>query len=304
MTDTQRDLDPQPMTSGIDDVLAEADDIEVVEVDPDLSGAVLADLAEPEMGEAVLRARKISKRFGGLIAVREVDMEIPTGGIVSLIGPNGAGKTTFFNVVAGILDPTSGVVEFRGRQMIARPIRTWIEPVIWVVPAIIVGALGALMSFVLKTDLVVLLSITATLIALIVMLLLGIIRPVGYTRALVRLGIFRSARPNDMVQSGIGRTFQNIRLFQNMTAMENVLVGMHTKMKATMLDALGRTRRHYDEEAASAERARELLELVGLPDATPSWPRTCPTATSAVSRSHALWPAIPCCSSSTSRRRA
>ena len=57
----------------------------------------------------------MTKAFGGLVAVKEVDLEIPPTSIVSLIGPNGAGKTTFFNVIAGILDPTSGHVEFRGR---------------------------------------------------------------------------------------------------------------------------------------------------------------------------------------------
>ena len=54
------------------------------------------------------RARAVTKRFGGLVAVNAIDLVIPEGSIVSLIGPNGAGKTTFFNVVAGIFDPTAG----------------------------------------------------------------------------------------------------------------------------------------------------------------------------------------------------
>ena len=53
-------------------------------------------------------ARKVTKRFGGLVAVNDVDFDIPEGSIVSLIGPNGAGKTTFFNIIAGHLDPTVG----------------------------------------------------------------------------------------------------------------------------------------------------------------------------------------------------
>ncbi len=258
-------LEPDPLESGAEvPIEEEADVIVVAEVDPVLGAAALADLEEPATGEAVLRARKVTKRFGGLIAVREVDLEIPAGGIVSLIGPNGAGKTTFFNVVAGILDPTAGVVEFRGRQMVARPIRTWIEPILWVLPAAVVGLLGLLVSLAVRTDLVILMSIVVTLLVLIAMLLIAIIRPLRYTRLLIRLGIFRSARPNDMVQAGIARTFQNIRLFQNMTALENVLVGMHTKMSATLIDAAIRTPRHYAEEAASEERARELLALVNL----------------------------------------
>ena len=57
----------------------------------------------------MLHAKSVTKRFGGLVAVNKADLVIPKGSIVSLIGPNGAGKTTFFNIVAGILDPTSGV---------------------------------------------------------------------------------------------------------------------------------------------------------------------------------------------------
>ena len=74
--------------------------------------------------------------------MRDVDLEIPEGGIVSIIGPNGAGKTTFFNIVAGIIDPTAGVVEFRGRELIARPRRTWLEAFMWVLPAIVVALIA------------------------------------------------------------------------------------------------------------------------------------------------------------------
>ena len=78
------------------------------------------------------------------------------------------------------------------------------------------------------------------------------------------MGIFKSARPNDMVQAGLGRTFQNIRLFQNMTALENVLVGMHTQLRANWIDAILSTPRDRREEAEARDRAREYLELVGL----------------------------------------
>jgi branched-chain amino acid transport system ATP-binding protein len=67
-----------------------------------------------------------------------------------------------------------------------------------------------------------------------------------------------------MVSAGIGRTFQNIRLFQNMTAEENVLVGMHIKLKAQLFDAMLSTPRNRREEITSRERANELLRLVGL----------------------------------------
>jgi branched-chain amino acid transport system ATP-binding protein len=67
-----------------------------------------------------------------------------------------------------------------------------------------------------------------------------------------------------MVEAGLGRTFQNIRLFQNMTALENVQVGMHTKLKTTWADAMFSTPRDQREERESAETARGYLKLVGL----------------------------------------
>jgi branched-chain amino acid transport system ATP-binding protein len=66
------------------------------------------------------------------------------------------------------------------------------------------------------------------------------------------------------VVAGLGRTFQNIRLFPNMTALENVLVGMHSRLNASWVDALFSTPRNRREERSSRVRAEELLELVGL----------------------------------------
>jgi branched-chain amino acid transport system ATP-binding protein len=70
--------------------------------------------------------------------------------------------------------------------------------------------------------------------------------------------------PHAFTQRGIGRTFQNIRLFQNMTALENVLVGMHVRLKGNLFEALVRTPRVKREEKEARERARELLEFSGL----------------------------------------
>jgi branched-chain amino acid transport system ATP-binding protein len=70
--------------------------------------------------------------------------------------------------------------------------------------------------------------------------------------------------PHAITERGVGRTFQNIRLFQNMTALENVLVGMHTKLKANLFTSILRTRRVKREEVAARERARELLSFAGL----------------------------------------
>ena len=70
--------------------------------------------------------------------------------------------------------------------------------------------------------------------------------------------------PHAFTQRGIGRTFQNIRLFQNMTALENVLVGMHVRLKGNLFEALLRTPRVKHEEKEARVRAHELLEFSGL----------------------------------------
>src|ERR1051326_2402411 len=70
--------------------------------------------------------------------------------------------------------------------------------------------------------------------------------------------------PHTFTQRGIGRTFQNIRLFQNMTALENVLVGMHTRLKGNLFQAIVRTPRVRKEESRARQSARELLVFSGL----------------------------------------
>jgi branched-chain amino acid transport system ATP-binding protein len=139
----------------------------------------------------LLEARGISKRFGGLTALDNVDFTLDEGRIASIIGPNGAGKTTFFNVFTGIYVPEEGTVTFRGTPVLGK-------------------------------------------------------------------------RPDQITALGICRTFQNIRLFSNMTAVENVLVGMHSRIPLGLWDVLGRGPRWAREEAGLWTRAGELLSLVGL----------------------------------------
>src|SRR4051794_30636753 len=167
----------------------------------------------------LLRATHVTKRFGGLIAVSSVDFTIPENSIVSLIGPNGAGKTTFFNIIAGIYDPTGGEIEFGGRRMIARSRRAWLEPVFWGLPARIVAFLTIIVGFESASSTSIIIGIALTVVALMAAMLVGVSRPAWYLRLLVRFGVFKSGRPNDMVVAGLGRTFQNIRLFENMTAL-------------------------------------------------------------------------------------
>ena len=220
--------------------------------------------AAPSEGEYLLQAESVTKRFGGLVAVRDVDLKIPAGAIVSIIGPNGAGKTTFFNIVAGLIDPTAGHVRFRGRFLILKAQRTWAEPFLWVAPALIAAIVALLLGAENGGDQAIGITGLVVIGLLITTLLLAIIRPPWYARLLARIGIMRSARPNDVVAAGIGRTFQNIRLFQNMTALENVLVGMHLRLNANLVDHLISSRRQRREEVEASERASELLQLVGL----------------------------------------
>jgi ABC-type branched-subunit amino acid transport system ATPase component len=153
------------------------------------------------MAEGVLlEARGVTVRFGGLVAVSSVNLQIPEGGIVGLIGPNGAGKTTLFNVIAGFYRPAAGRVLFHDRDMTGR-------------------------------------------------------------------------KPHQVAALGIARTFQNIRLFANMSALDNVLVGMHTRLHATPLGAIVRTPRVRREEQQAHERAAELLRFVGLHGRDEEWAR-------------------------------
>jgi ABC-type branched-subunit amino acid transport system ATPase component len=214
-------------------------------------------------GDEILAASHVTKRFGGLVAVRSVDFTIPEGSIVSLIGPNGAGKTTFFNIIAGLTDPTEGSIAFGGLRVVARPRRAWAEPFFWFVLPVTCLVLAAILDAAgqaIGGELLLLLAFGL----LVASLLIAIVRPPWYVRLLTAVGIFRSARPNDMVALGVARTFQNIRLFGNMTALENVLVGMHSRMRATPLDAALRLPRHRTEEAEGRERARRWLTYVGL----------------------------------------
>src|SRR5438132_7236568 len=74
-------------------------------------------VASTSGGRDLLSAQAITMRFGGLVAVNNVDFSVPRGSIVSLIGPNGAGKTTFFNTITGLYKPTSGKLVFDGREI-------------------------------------------------------------------------------------------------------------------------------------------------------------------------------------------
>jgi branched-chain amino acid transport system ATP-binding protein len=173
----------------------------------------------------ILETRGLTKRFGGLVAVNSVDLSVEQGEIFAMIGPNGAGKTTVFNLVAGLYKPTSGEILFNGKSVY--PVREFWR-----------NYLPPLAAYYTVAD--------------------AARRRLGFGP--MPLGL----RPHAVTALGIARTFQNIRLFSYMTALENVMVGEHPRMHAKVWDSLLRTPFARREERKVRERARELLRFVGL----------------------------------------
>lgn len=140
---------------------------------------------------AILEASQVTKAFGGLTAVKDVDLVINEKEIVALIGPNGAGKTTFFNLITGMYEVTSGNISYEGTT----------------------------------------------------------------------LGKYR---PYEITQMGIARTFQNIRLFNSMTVLQNVMVGQYCRTKSGLSSVIFRLPAMRSEEKAVTEKCMEILNFLGL----------------------------------------
>ena len=140
---------------------------------------------------ACIETQQVSKLFGGLTAVKNVDLVVPEHSIASIIGPNGAGKTTLFNCISGYYVPEEGQILFYGVPIQGQP---------------------------------------------------------TYRVAML----------------GIARTYQNIRLFGDMTAIENVMLGQYPRFKAGWVDAVLSTSRERNEERQAIEEGRRLLKFVGL----------------------------------------
>lgn len=139
----------------------------------------------------LLQAHKVTKRFGGLTAVKDLTLAVPRGALYGLIGPNGAGKTTIFNLLTGVYRPTEGEIHFDGQRVDGLP---------------------------------------------------------SY----------------DIATRGIARTFQNIRLFPDMTVLENVMTAQHLRTRQWLVDAVVGTVRHDRDEREARERAVELLRIFRL----------------------------------------
>src|SRR6516162_1463573 len=138
----------------------------------------------------LLEIKGLCKSFGGINAVRNVDLTVMPGSIVGIIGPNGSGKTTFFNLVTGLAQPSAGSVMLAGED--------------------VTGLL-----------------------------------------------------PHVIVERGIARTFQNLRLFANMTVLENVLICTHSRTSTGALGAVLRTPAVRREEEAAQAHALDGLRIFG-----------------------------------------
>src|SRR5579862_3767244 len=138
----------------------------------------------------LLEVKGLTVRFGGLVALRAIDLTVPAQSIVAVIGPNGSGKSTLFNAVTGLVAQEAGVIRFAGEGIEHKP-------------------------------------------------------------------------PHVVLARGMARTFQNIRLFPNLTVLENVLVGMHARLHTGMVGALLRAPPSRREEAAARERCLDILGVFG-----------------------------------------
>jgi len=142
---------------------------------------------------ALLDVRGVSKRFGGVQALKDVSFRVEKGTVKALIGPNGAGKTTLFDVVSGFAAPDAGAVLFRGAPIEGAP-------------------------------------------------------------------------PHRVAGLGLSRTFQHIRLFAGMTALENVMVGRHPRSRAGFLAGMLHPPWTWREEREIEDRAREALDFLAIPE--------------------------------------
>ena len=144
---------------------------------------------------SLLEVKELTKNFGGLAAVSNVDFAIEENELVGLIGPNGAGKTTFFNLLTGVYVPTEGTIE-------------------------------------LEID--------------------------------NKKVLLNGKAPYKITDLGLARTFQNIRLFKELTVIDNVLIAMHSTMGESTFHSLLRTPTYYRKEAEMREKTLELLAIFEL----------------------------------------
>lgn len=151
---------------------------------------------------SLLRTENMTMRFGGVVAVSDLNVRLEKNEIIGLIGPNGAGKTTAFNMISGVYTPTAGKIYLEEEVIASRPKE---------------------------------LDITGM-------------------------------RPSNITKLGVARTFQNIRLFKELSVLENVVIANHLRLKSNWVSSVVRTPDYTMKEKAMYDKSMALLEKVGLAD--------------------------------------
>lgn len=143
----------------------------------------------------VLTAKELTRRFGGVVAVNNLSFSVSQGEIFGFIGPNGAGKTTLFNLITGLIPPSSGELIYQGQ-------------------------------------------------------------------------VISQLKPHQIARLGIARTFQNIRLFGELSVLDNVIIARHLHTQSNIMDGVLGLPLAVKEEENSRQKALELLTLIGLDNRT------------------------------------
>lgn len=221
-----------------------------------------------EPGEPfVLDIAGMTRRFGGLTAVGDVNIQLKRGELVGLIGPNGAGKTTLFNLLTGVYEPSEGTLNFCGSQLAGErptpPVQRWLR----LVGDVLIAMLGGwIIGTILSTAVVPYVGNPEAqkLQTTLKWIVFGIVTLWVIALAPRRRRFLAGYKPYQFAQRGISRTFQNIRLFGELTVLENVRIGTYLRRRTNLFDALLQTGRLRREEAENIAKARELLARFNL----------------------------------------
>jgi branched-chain amino acid transport system permease protein len=221
----------------------------------------------------VLLCKAVTKQFGGLTAVSKLGVQLQRGELVGLIGPNGAGKTTAFNLLTGVYEPTSGSIEFEGEEISGE--RAY--PAMQRTALLGLDALFAAFGGYLVGTVIYSMPLSVAPSEAFSIFGMALHAPLVWAFILVSAGYslvtaprrrrFRpGTKPYLCCQRGIARTFQNIRLFKDLTVLENVLVAAYGRRSTSLFSAMLQTNALFREDQAARARARQLLSEFNLAD--------------------------------------
>lgn len=207
----------------------------------------------------ILEVENLTKQFGGIMAVDNLNLELERGSLTGLIGPNGAGKTTAFNLMTGFYRPDSGVIRYEGTdlQRIMRPTENERRSRIGLVGLIGSGALLPLAGA---------FGPSAPAIAGATAVGFGLGSGTYLTQEWVKNEYldYKHSRPFRIAQAGISRTFQITRELQGMTVRDNLMLGPKHQQGENVLNAWFRSKSVSDQEEELNKRADELLDTLDL----------------------------------------